>query len=137
MSGPKLFRRNYTIRRYKEQQTIDGYAYAQYEYFDVVLNVQPQAPDSVSANSEGERRVKRLKAYGDFNFTAADQTRGQRGDFLLYKGVWYECMSALDWDHTILSHNKAEFVEIAASELSDDIAEDIESAERGDFYGFK
>lgn len=137
MSGPKLFRHNYTIRRYKEQQNIDGYAYAQYEDFEVSLNVQPQSPDSISTNGEGERRVKRLKAYGDFSFTAADQTRGQRGDFLLYKGVWYECMSALDWDHTILCHNKAEFVEIPASELSDDLTEDIASAERGDFYGFR
>lgn len=137
MSGPKLFRHNYTIRRHKEQKIIDGYAYAQYEDFEVALNVQPQSSDSISANAEGERRVKRLKAYGDFEFTAADQTRGQRGDFLLYKGVWYECMSALDWDHTILCHNKAEFVEIPASEFSDDLVEDVESAERGDYYGFR
>ena len=38
---------------------------------------------------------------------------GTEGDRLYYDGKWYECKSCHTWDHTILAHTEAEFVEIS------------------------
>ena len=113
-----MFRREFIIRRFGDDEVIDGYSYTTYKDGTAKLNVQPMSSDAVSALPEGERRVKRLKAYGDLLFTAADQTTGRRGDWLLYYGHWYECVSSLGWDHTILTHCKSEFVEVAETETA-------------------
>ena len=47
---------------------------------------------------------------------------GCRGDWLFYRGNmdpvghWYECVSSLGWDHTMLAHCRSEFVQVADSE---------------------
>lgn len=118
MSGLGIFRRNFTIRRFGKEEIVDGYGHTSYEDSEVALNVQPLSADELQALPEGERRTKRLKAYGDFTFTTADQSTGRRGDWLLYYGHWYECVSSLGWDHTILRHCKSEFVEIPEAEVA-------------------
>ena len=118
MSGLGIFRRKFVIRRFGEDEIIVGYAHATYEDTETSLNVQPLSADELAALPEGERRTKRLKAYGDLTFTTADQSTGRRGDWLLYYGHWYECVSSLGWDHTILSHCKSEFVEVAEAETA-------------------
>lgn len=117
MSGPGIFRRLYTIRRFGKTEIVDGYQCAGYEDTETSLNVQPLSKDELLALPEGERRTKRLKAYSDFTFTTADQSSGKRGDWLFYNGHWYECVSSIGWDHTMLSHCKSEFVEVAKSEI--------------------
>ena len=116
--GITIFRRTFTIRRFGEDELIDGYAHTTYEDTETQLNVQPLSADELLALPEGERRTKRLKAYGDLVFTTADQSTGRRGDWLLYDGHWYECVSSLYWDHTLLTHCKSEFVEVAAAETA-------------------
>lgn len=118
MPGLGIFRRKFTIRRFGTEEIIDGYAHTTFEDTETALNVQPMSSDDLQALPEGERRVKRLKAYGDLTFTTADQSTGRRGDWLLYYGHWYECVSSLGWDHTILSHCKSEFVEVAEAETA-------------------
>ena len=90
-----------------------------YEYFTVRLNVQPQAPDNFEGNPEGERTVKKLKAWGPHELTSADEYSGIPGDLLFYKGIWYECTSCVDWDHTILSHFQSDFTALPASKQPD------------------
>lgn len=86
------------------------------------LNVQPLSKDEIQALPEGEQRVKRMKAFGDLVFTTADQSTGRRGDWLFYQGKmdpeghWYECVSSLGWDHTMLSHCRSEFVIVSEAE---------------------
>lgn len=116
--GIGIFRRSFIIRRFAEDEVIDGYTHTTYEDTETPLNVQPLKPDELSALPEGERRTKRLKAYGDLIFTTADPSSGKRGDWLLYSGHWYECVSSLYWDHTLLAHCKSEFVEVAESETA-------------------
>lgn len=116
MSGPKIFRKTYTIRRFGDEVIIDGNGTATYEDFSVTLNVQPLSSKDIAALPEGERLTKRFKAYGDFIFTTADQSTGRRGDWLLYHGNWYECTSSVEWDHTMLCHCKSEFVAVPESE---------------------
>lgn len=124
-----IFRRKFTIRHFGKDEVIEGYAHTTYTDTKTKLNVQPLSADELLALPEGERRTKRLKAYGDLTFTTADQSSGRRGDWLLYDGHWYECVSSLNWDHTMLSHCKSEFVEVAASEVAPFAEEDASQKE--------
>ena len=87
MGGLKIFRRSFTIRHFGDEEIVDGYGYATYEDREVLLNVQPLSADELQALPEGERRTKRLKAYGNYTFTTADQSTGKRGDWLFYCGA--------------------------------------------------
>ena len=68
-----IFRKKYTIRRHSEQQIVRGHAVYDYDELQTLLNVQPLNPDEIQALPEGERSVKRVKAFVDYPLTAADQ----------------------------------------------------------------
>jgi len=120
--GIGIFRREFVIRRFGEEHIIGGYGTAQYKDEITSLNVQPLSKDELHALPEGERRVKRMKAFGDMVLTAADQSTGQRGDWLFYQGNmdmeghWYECVSSIGWDHSMLNHCRSEFVQVSESD---------------------
>lgn len=105
-----LFKKRYTLRRFGEQTVADGYASAPSSEISVRLNVQPLSSDDLQALPEGDRAAKRVKSFGPERLTAADEQRGTPGDWLFYKRRWYECVSSLEWDHTLLSHFQSEFV---------------------------
>ena len=115
--GINIFKRLYTVRKYKPQVIEQGYASAD-EYMDVemMLNVQPMSPNELMVLPEGERTLKRVKAIGSDEITAADDATGIPGDRLLYAGSWYECKSSVHWDHTMLRHYRSEFVILPYSE---------------------
>lgn len=120
--GLTIFRREFVVRRFGEEEIIDGYGTSPYKDTVEVLNVQPLSADELQALPEGERKAKRMKAFSDFVFSTADQSTGRRGDWLFYRGNmdpvghWYECVSSLGWDHTMLAHCRSEFVQVAESE---------------------
>lgn len=120
--GVGIFRRRFVIRRFGTENIVNGYGVAQYRDTIAALNVQPLSKDEVSALPEGTQRVKRMKAFGDLVFTTADQSAGRRGDWLWYQGRmdteghWYECVSSLGWDHTMLGHCRSEFVIVSDAE---------------------
>ena len=105
-----LFNKKYTIRRFKEQKEYKGYLVAEHEDFVASIHVHPTGSDQIQALSEGERRVTRLEGHGNIQLLTADQIKDQKGDLLLYRGEWYECISSQLWDHTILSHYNYQFV---------------------------
>ncbi|MCD8397537.1 MAG: hypothetical protein LUD12_10240 [Lachnospiraceae bacterium] len=45
-----------------------------------------------------------MEGHGTDILVAANQDAGVKGDLLYYHGDWYECVSAVEWDHTILNH---------------------------------
>lgn len=120
--GIGIFRRNFVIRRFGEENIVSGYGVASYTDELTSLNVQPLSADELKALPEGERRTKRMKAFGDLVLSPADQSTGRRGDWLFYQGNmdpeghWYECVSSLGWDHTMLHHCRSEFVQVSESE---------------------
>lgn len=124
MAKFELLRRRFLIRRFEPDEIVDGYAVANYMDITTKLNVQPLNSDESKALPEGERRVKRMKAYGDLLLAPADQSTGRRGDWLYYKGSmdpdghWYECVSCTGHDHTILAHCKSEFVQVSDTEAA-------------------
>ena len=108
--GIGLFKRPYTLRRYKPQAIKDGYAESEYTDIIVKLNVQPLAPNDYLALPEGERTVKRVKTFGFDQLTSADELSGTPGDRLWYLGAWWECKSSAVWDVTLLRHFQSNFV---------------------------
>lgn len=120
--GLGIFRRNFVIRRFGSEELVNGYGVAPYEDKVTSLNVQPLSKDELYSLPEGQRTTKRMKAFGDLVFTTADQATGRRGDWLFYQGRmdpeghWYECVSSLGWDHTMLGHCRSEFMQVSEAE---------------------
>jgi len=106
-----MFRRPHWIRRW-EKGRID---------FQTQLNVQPLNSNDLKTLPEGQRVGKRVKAFGDKPLVVADQKTGQRGDWLYYCGRWYECVSCIMRDHTMVGHYRSEFCLIGESEREENL----------------
>ena len=104
-----LFNKKYWVRRFGEQRNVRGYLTTGHEDFIASLNVHP-ASESRQALPEGERRQIRLEGHGTDRLIASNEETGVKGDLLYYHGNWYECVSAQEWDHTLLSHINYQFV---------------------------
>ena len=113
--GIGLFKKKYTVRQHGSQRNIGGHMATDYQFITARLNVQPQAPDEYDGDAAGEKTIKRLKAWGTPRLTSADEYSGTPGDLLYYKGVWYECTSCVEWDHTILAHFQSDFTALPAN----------------------
>ena len=105
-----LFKRTCHVRKYIPQTITDGYTNSQWKDIMVKLNVQPFSSYELMALPEGDRTVKRLKSFGSDKLTSADEFTGAPGDRLFYQDHWYECVSSVCWDHTILKHYQSEYV---------------------------
>ena len=103
-----MFKKTYNLRRYGPEQE-KGFPYTD---ISLRLNVQPVSAVELQALPEGERSVKRLKAFGRENIRTASQTDGTPADRLWYQGQWYECEGADIWDHTPLAHCESQWVAI-------------------------
>lgn len=110
MSNITLFNKKYVVRHFGEQENINGYLASTYTDCIVSMNVHPLSSDQVQALPEGERNVRHLEGHSSDILTTADQKTNTQGDLLYYKGDWYECTSAEEWDHTVLSHRNYKFV---------------------------
>lgn len=112
-----LFKRPYTVRQYGPQKIIRGHAASPHTDKTIRLNVQSLNPDELLTVPEGDRTVKRVKAFGSDMLTSADEFTGTPGDRLFYRGLWYECKSSVPWDHTfILNHYRSEFAVLKEQE---------------------
>ena len=107
-----IFRKPYIVRRFGEQQIVDGYPAANYSDFKTFLNVQPLSNNDLQSLPEGERTVKRIKSYGAEKLQSSDENTGVSGDRLYYHGFWYECKSSVAWDYSLfsLAHFESMFV---------------------------
>ncbi len=129
-----IFNKKYRVRRFGEQSVVKGYVTTGHTDFTANLHVHPAGSDTINALPEGERKVKRLEAHGTDVLRSANQDAGVKGDLLYYHGDWYECVSAVEYDDTILAHWNYEFVivpEDAAKSvdliMTDEEGDEIES----------
>jgi hypothetical protein len=91
-----------------------------------MLNVQLLGTDELQALPEGERSVKRVKAFGSKPITAANEFDGTPGDWLLYRGQWYECTASFHWEHgMIIDHWESQFT-LLDKQPEEDASEDSE-----------
>jgi len=105
-----LFKKPRIIRKYGKQEIRNGLAASSFSDTTLKLDVQMLRPDELMSLPEGERTMKRVKTYGVGKLTAADEFNGVRGDMLWYRDQWYECVSSVLLENTILKHYRSEFV---------------------------
>ncbi len=123
----KLFRKNYFIRRFTGQIVVNGLARFSYQDFQTKLNVQPfnyyeKRAGMLKIDTSGQRSIRYLKAYGQTELRQADQKNGIAGDWLFYRGNWYECKSAVYWSNTLLKHYRTEWVIVGEAEPAANLA---------------
>ncbi len=107
-----IFNKKYRLRRFDEQKEVKGYLTAGHTDTTVCIHLHPSGSDSVSANPEGERTVKRIEGHGNCKLIAADADSNLKGDLVWYHGSWYECISSQLFDHTMLSHYNYVFIKV-------------------------
>jgi hypothetical protein len=104
-----LFNRKYWIRRFGEQRNVRGYMVADREDFVANIHVHPGS-EVIQEVPEGERSIRRLEGHGPEALRASSHNGGTKGDLLYYNGEWYECVSSVSWNHTLLNHYNYSFV---------------------------
>lgn len=103
-----IWKKQYTLRRYKPQKNRRGYFARGYTETTVMLNVQTVKSDA-TLTKEGKRPTKAIKAFGTFPIKAADIKTATQGDRLFFEGEWYECTSCVHKEHTPLNHYMSQF----------------------------
>ena len=105
-----IFKRPYILRRFTKQKVVNGRPQARYKDILVMLDVQPLSSKELMTLPEGDRAVKRIKAFGSEKIRTADEAGQTLADRVFYEGNWHECTSSDNWDHTLLKHYETQFV---------------------------
>ena len=121
-----IWKLKYTLRRYNPQKRKRGYTTRSHTDMMVRLNVQP-----ISAQTEGKRVPKRIKAFGTFPIRTEDVKAGIQADRLFYQGAWYQCESSLYWEHTPLAHYETEFTLVSEAVAESDVQPPSTPVENG------
>ena len=116
-----IWKKDYVMRRYTRQKNRKGYTTRGYTDTTVQLNVQTITETQTSVTADGKRSVKRIKSYGSFPLRVEDVKNGIQADRLFFAGDWFECESCVFWEHTPLSHYRAQFVRVSEAIDGSDI----------------
>ena len=106
-----IWRKNYTLRRYGQQQIVNGYPVSTYSEMQVLLDVQPDM-NAANIDIDGKRRVQRLTSYGDAEIITANVETGQRADRLFFNNDWFECDSSMWYEHTPIAHYTSTWIRV-------------------------
>lgn len=115
-----VWKKRYTLRRYKPQKNRKGYFSRGYTETSVMLNVQTTRSDA-TVTKEGKRNTKMIKSFGTFPIKEADVKKGTQGDRLFFEGEWYECTSCVHKEHTPLNHYMSLFTLVSEATPEDEI----------------
>ena len=103
-----FFKKPYRVKRYSQNIVVDGYIASGYAEIDpVFLDVQEDTKRS-SADEFGKRSTSNIRAFGQFPFRPAEAP-DKKGDLILYKDQWYECVSCAERRNTLLQHYDSSF----------------------------
>lgn len=117
----KIWKHKYTLRRFEKQVDFNGYASSKFRDFTVILDVQPISSQKLN-QPEGERTSTKIQSYGEFLVRSADARNGIQGDRLYFNGDWYECDSAVYYEHTPLRHCTATYFKITEAINRDELS---------------
>ena len=116
-----IWKKQYTLRRYKPQKNRRGYFTRGYTETTVMLNVQTTRSDA-TVTKEGKRNTKMIKAFGTFPIKAADTKSATQGDRLFFEGEWYECTSCVHKEHTPLNYYMSLFTLVSEATHGSDLS---------------
>ncbi len=113
-----LLKKKYVVRRITQGgiQSSNGYYGASKEDLIFCLNVQPykaRFSDQTNVGPEGQTGVRRIQSWGSDAVRPVDQYNDTLADRLCYKGIWYMCETAEDWEASLpIDHCHAIWVEM-------------------------
>ena len=105
-----LFNRLSWIRPPGKQRNVQAYMAPALQDFGASLHIHPTGSHQMPALPVAPRKLKRIHGHGTEPLLVADEKENRKGDMLWYRGDWYECVSSMLYDHTILNHYNYQFV---------------------------
>lgn len=97
-----IFNRDYLMRRYEA----DGVTYSEKH-----INIHLHEDEHGSGQwPETQGTVRTIAGHGMEALREADLEAGTKGDRVFFCGRWYECVSSVLYDRTVLSHYNYRFV---------------------------
>lgn len=107
-----LWRKEHIIRRYSGCMEVqDGYAIPE-SYNDMIILMDVQTTKKGHTTDEsGDYTLQHLKAFSDDEVMTASEVGKQRADCLWYQGKWFECVSSVLSENTILRHYTSEWTQ--------------------------
>lgn len=96
-----IFNKEYLMRRYERDSSPS----------ETVIKIHLHEEEHGSTQwAETQGVVRTLSGHGMVELMEADYENGTRGDRVMYRGRWYECVSCVLYDHTVLSHYNYKFI---------------------------
>lgn len=111
-----LWRKPRIVRRYEASEAKGGYAMPG-GATDIVIKMDVQTlKKSHTTSDDGDYTLQRVKAFSDDQVFTADQLTQKRADCLWFQGKWFECVSCILSENTVLKHYTSEFVQCLTQE---------------------
>ena len=89
----------------------DGYAIPE-SYNDIIILMDVQTTKKGHVTDEsGDYTLQRLKAFSDDEVMTASEAEKQRADCLWFQGKWFECVSSILSENTVLKHYTSEWIQ--------------------------
>jgi len=110
-----IFGKKYVLRRFGEISYVGGHETYSSEDLEIIADVQPVTRNN-SMTEAGAEFSSRVKTWTDAELTPCDPDKGVKGDWLYHQGKWYQCVSSVNDNNTILSHWTSEFEQVSDTE---------------------
>ena len=112
-----LWRKKHTIRRFNGCMEVqDGYAIPE-SYNDIIILMDVQTTKKGHVTDEsGDYTLQRLKAFSDDEVMTASEAEKRRADCLWFQGKWFECVSSILSENTVLKHYTSEWIQCLTQE---------------------
>ena len=107
-----LWRKKHIIRRFSGCIEVrDGYAIPE-SYNDMIMLMDVQTTKKGHITDEnGDYTLQRLKSFSDDEVMTASETEKRRADCLWFQGKWFECVSSILSENTVLRHYTSEWIQ--------------------------
>lgn len=110
-----IFKREHVLRHFGELGYKFGHETCPYTDSFFESDVQPVTRGNTMTEA-GAELSSRIKSWSDTELTPCDPEAKAKGDWLFFRGSWYQCVSSVKDDNTILSHWTSEFELVSESE---------------------
>ena len=107
-----LWRKKHIIRRFNGCIEVrDGYAIPE-SYNDMIMLMDVQTTKKGHITDEnGDYTLQRLKSFSDDEVMTASEAEKRRADCLWFQGKWFECLSSILSENTVLRHYTSEWIQ--------------------------
>lgn len=111
-----IFGKKHVLRRFGKISYVGGHESYSSEDSEINADVQPVTRNNTMTEA-GAELSSRVKAWTDIELMPCDPDKGVKGDWLYHQERWYQCVSSVNDNNTMLSHWTSEFEMVSDTEL--------------------